>query len=266
MDKLPSPDERAGQSPAPQTWREFLMRELARRKIPRAWQARLMEELDDHLSDLKEEMMSTTSDCVPSPEGRLGKPHEIAAAAAMEYRRIGFFAQRPVLTYFVGPLVMVPVVFTAFLFLFLFTAGVALEGIMCIVGAEPPHKMNPAANGIAHALVLGTRFVPFAFFAWMFCHFARRHGRGWRCVLSACTVIAMYAGLYSITLQTPTEQQQNGMLTMGLAIPPQELTNFLQAAVPLAVGLLFLGRMSSGRSSSCHPGATLTASSQVAAG
>ena len=103
MDKLPSRDERAGETPAPQPWREDLIRELARRKIPRAWQARLLEELDDHLSDLKEEMMSTTAEHIPSPEERLGKPHELAESAATEYRRLGFFARRPVLTYFVGP-------------------------------------------------------------------------------------------------------------------------------------------------------------------
>jgi len=268
VDKLPLPEERAGETPTPRAWREELIRELTRRKIPRAWQARLLEELDDHLSDLKEKRMSTTTEPFPSPEGRLGRPHEIAAAAAAEYRKLGFFARRPVLTYFVGPLVMVPVAFVAFLFLFFlffFTAGLALEGIMSIVGAEPPHDMNPTANGIANALVLSTRFVPFAFFAWMFCHFARRHGRGWRCVLSACTVVAVYAGLFSIALQAPTGQD-NGSLTMGLAIPPQQLTNFLQAAVPLAVGLLFIWRVSAGRSSSFHSGTTLRASSQVAAG
>ena len=210
-----------------------------------------------------------TTEPFPSPEDRLGAPHEVAAAAAAEYRKLGFFAQRPVLTYFVGPLVMVPVAFVAFLFIFffsLFAAGLALDEIMYIVGAEPPHDMNPAANGIASALVLSTRFVPFAFFAWMFCHFARRHGRGWRCVLSACTVVAVYAGLFSMTLQAPTAEQDGGSLTMGLAIPPQMPLNFLQAAVPLAVGLLFIWRISAGRSSPSHPGSALTASSQVAAG
>jgi HAAS len=268
MDKSRSREDMAGETRALREWRERLREELKRRKIPAAWQIRLMEELDDHLFDLKEERMSTT-DLNAAAVERLGQPEQIAEAAATECRKLGFFAQRPVLTYFVGPLVMVPVAFVAFLFLFfffLFAAGLALDEIMYIVGAEPPHDMNPAANGIASALVLSTRFVPFAFFAWMFCHFARRHGRGWRCVLSACTVVAVYAGLFSMTLQAPTSEQDSGSLTMGLAIPPQMPLNFLQAAVPLAVGLLFLWRMSTGRSSPSHPGSALTASSQVAAG
>ncbi len=111
MDKLPLLEERAGETPTPLAWRDELIRELMRRKIPRAWQARLMEELDDHLSDLKEERMSATTEPFSSPEERLGAPHQIAAAAAAEYRKLGFFARRPVLTYFALPIVATPAVF-----------------------------------------------------------------------------------------------------------------------------------------------------------
>lgn len=265
MSKSPSREERAGETPTPLAWRENVIRELTRRKIPRAWQARLLEELDDHLSDLKEERMSTTAEQLQSPEDRLGVPHEIAAAAAAEYRKLGFFARRPVLTYFLLPIVAVPAAFVAFLLVAMPLLSLSLDGAAWLLGAESHMLSSSAANGLVGTVVLATRFVPFALLAWLFCLLARRHGRGWRCVLSACTVVAVYAALYSVTMQDRTEAQQ-GSLMMSLAIPPQKLSNILQAAVPLAVGLLFVWRMSAGRSSSSHPGSAITTSSQVAAG
>jgi hypothetical protein len=247
MDKSPSPDA------SPAAWRDDLIRELKRRKIPRAWQVRLLEELDDHLSDLKEETMDTNAGNVnacpqPSTEARLGVPREIAEAASAEYRRLGFFARRPVVTYVVGPLLIVPAAFVAFVVfvgVVMALVGLGLDGIMWLMGAQPPDITNDTANGLVRAAVFGMRFLPFGFLAWIFCHLTRRHSRGWRCVLSACTIVAVYAGLLSVTMQAFTEYQ-SGLLTMGVVVPPKSI-NLLQAAVPLAVGLLFIWRTTARR-------------------
>src|SRR5215207_5474360 len=103
MDTLPLPED----NPA-ERWQADLRQEL-RRSVPPAWRERLLEELTDHLSDLNKE---TGMDPL-AQQTRLGSPQEIAAACAAEYRRLGFFARRPLLTYVAGPLVLVPVTVAA---------------------------------------------------------------------------------------------------------------------------------------------------------
>jgi hypothetical protein len=236
MDTSRSPDK------AQDRWREELLCELARRRIPRQWQARLLEELADHLTDLKEETMSTSSGPLTPPEARLGRPQEVAAAAAAEYRKLGFFARRPVLTYLLGPLVAVPAAVVGFLLVAMPLLELGLEGAWRLGGGEPPPVSDAAANAMVGAVVYAARFVPFALIAWLYCRLARRHGRGWRCVMSACAVVAVYAGLFDVTMQARTAQQ-SGTLMMGLALPPAELVHLAQAAAPLAVGAAFLWRM-----------------------
>ena len=229
-DKLPSPEEAAA------SWQEQLRQEL-HRSVPSAWRERLLEELTDHLSDLKEEAGMETF----AHEARLGSPQEIAAAAAAEYRQLGFFARRPLLTYLVGPLVVVPVTAFAVVFLGCFVFGMALEALFWLMGVEPPLESSAVvANAQVQFLAFGFRFLPFAPLAWFFCRLAHRHGRGWTSAMLACGVIAVYALLFTVTLTAETAEQQ-GMLMIGLSLPfPTHWFNYLQAAAPLAVGFSFL--------------------------
>ena len=205
------------------------------RSVPPAWRERLLEELTDHLSDLKEE-----ADMETLAEDRLGSPETIAAAAATEYRKLGFFARRPVLTYWIGPLVLVPVTVLLVLFLTSIVLGVMLEAGLWALGVQPSDVDVAMDNAMAQALVFPMRFLPFALAAWFFCRVARRHGRGWQSVLPACGIVAAYALIYTVTLTAKTAEQP-GLLMIGLGLSPSTWwLNFLQAAVPLVIAYLFL--------------------------
>jgi hypothetical protein len=247
VNKSPLYDGRAGGTPAPRAWREALTKELVRRKLPSAWQDRLMEELDDHYSDLMEENMNAVSKQPSLPDQRLGAPHEIAAAAGAEYRRLGFFARRPLLTYVAGPLVLVPLTVVIFIALGIGVLGTAVAIVCWLTGTHSSELNSVAGNFVAQALVFSFRFIPFVAAAWFFCRLARYHGRSWRSVLVAGTITSFYALFFTITL-TPKVADHEGLLMVGLSIPPTHLLNFLQAAVPLVLMCTFLWRTAPGSS------------------
>jgi len=228
--KSPSSDAASHQ------WHEELRRELTR-QVPPAWRDRLLEELADHWSDLQEETKSMDAASLSSPEDRLGSPQTIAAAAAAECKKLGFFARRPLLTYVAGPLLLVPVAVVLVLFVGCAAAGLVFETAYWLLGVRPPDIA--VENAIAQALVFPMRFLPFPAAAWFFCRLARRHGHTWRVALAACTIVSLYALVYTVTLTTKTADQP-GLLMIGLGLPPRPLFNFLQAAAPLAIALLFL--------------------------
>lgn len=254
MEKSPSREERE--------WREALRDELQRRKIPRAWQARLMEELDDHLSDLKEERMSTT-EFDKSVVERLGHPEQIAEAAAAEYRKLGFFARHPVLTYFVLPIVTMPLALVLFVELIMLPTSWALGSFEA--GVVDETRVTLVANSLVATAANLVRFVPFAAVAWFFACLARWHGRGWRCVLSACGIVAIYAATFSVTIKAKTATEQ-GKIMMALTFPPQQAVGYLQAAVPLALGLLVAWRNQSRRPPQQNAPSPSPSAFQVAAG
>jgi hypothetical protein len=228
------------QSPELERWREELLQSLARQRVPPKWRDRLIEELEDHLSDLKENQMSMDANL--TAQERLGTPDELASAAAGEYRKLGFFARRPVLTYVLGPLLLVPILFAVFLLVTIPVLGLVAQGIFALIDSgydgNGPHA---AGELIAWAITMSFRFVPFALFAWLFCWLARRQARDWRAVMSACATISVYAALLFATIEAPTATQK-GTLIIGLALPPRELLVVVQAIVPLAIGAIFLWR------------------------
>ncbi len=228
------------QSPEHERWREELLQSLVRQRVPPKWRDRLIEELEDHLSDLKENQVSMDANL--NAQERLGTPNELASVAAGEYRKLGFFARRPVLTWVIGPLMLVPILFALFLLVAIPVLGLVAHGIFALI--DPGYDgQGPHAAGelIAWAITMSFRFVPFALFAWLFCWFARRQARDWRSVMSACAIISVYAVLLFVTIEAPTVTQK-GTLTIGLALPPRELIAVIQAMVPLAIGALYLWR------------------------
>ena len=110
-----------------------------------------------------------------SPRDRLGSPPTIAAAAAAECRKLGFFARRPLVTYVAGPILLVPVAVVVVLFAGCFALSAALASVFWLTGIQPPEANVTVDNLIAQGLVLPLRFLPFALAAWFFCRLARRH-------------------------------------------------------------------------------------------
>jgi hypothetical protein len=95
-----------------------------------------LEELEDHLIDLEENEMSMDADSRQLAETRLGSPHELAAVAAAEYRKLGFLARHPVLTYVAGPLLLTPVFFVAFVLAAVAVLTLAVHAGEAVLGAK----------------------------------------------------------------------------------------------------------------------------------
>jgi hypothetical protein len=242
-------------TPAEARWRDALREELSRRKIPVVWQRRLMDELDDHLSDLKEEHMADAHGAAANLESvveRLGEPGQVAASAAAEYRKLGLLARRPVITFFLVPIIATPLWLTAFIaltMLAMLPIGWALDSGE---SAQNSEAAITATNALAVAAVNLWRFVPFALAAWWFARLANRYGRGWRCILASCGIVAIYAALFGVSVQAKTATEP-GSLMMGFHLPPQTFLPYLQAAIPLAVATWFLWRSRPSRNDPSRP-------------
>ena len=244
MSKSPSPDHERTR------WREELSKALDRQRIPLPWRDRLLEELEDHLSDLEEKSMDADSRALP--ETRLGLPHDLAAAAAVEYRKLGFFARRPVLTYVAGPVVLTPILFVAFLFLTVPVLWLAAKAVETLAEVLVPGPEGPDPAGVLYAtyasvISFSFRFIPFALLAWMFCRLARRQGRNGRWAMAACALIGLYAAVLIAEFRPAAWSEQGSLmnsLIVGVLIMPYRLINLVQALVPVAIGALFVWRSS----------------------
>src|SRR3954471_8394018 len=95
--------------------REELERELRRQRLPAAYIARLLSELDDHYEDLVEERSTSMGAARKLQTGqehwdeRLGNPTQLALFAAEQYRARSFWGRHPVVTFVLGPLPMLVV-------------------------------------------------------------------------------------------------------------------------------------------------------------
>ena len=180
--------------------------------------------------------MSMDADSQALPEMRLGLPQDLAARAAAEYRKLGFFARHPILTFGVGPVVLTPIFFVT----------LALLVIPLLLSLPVPGDM--LFDIYVHGIRLGFHYVPFAIVAWMFCRLARRQGRGWRCIVPACAIIGLYAAVLVAGFYPAMPGGQNSVM-VGVYYPPFHFGNHLQALVPLAIGALHLWPSAPGRSS-----------------
>ncbi len=93
-----------------QPWLGKVRQRLAEHTLPPNYVQRFMEELTDHLEDLKEEGMDRNS------FSRLGEPEQVAEAAAIVYRRRSFLGRHPAaafLVFGVSPVVSLIALFIA---------------------------------------------------------------------------------------------------------------------------------------------------------
>jgi uncharacterized membrane protein YobD (UPF0266 family) len=78
-----------------QPWLDEVRQRLARQALPPTYVQRFLEELTDHLEDLKEEKMEVDLN------SRLGEPEQVADNAVAAYRRRSFLARHPVAAFLV---------------------------------------------------------------------------------------------------------------------------------------------------------------------
>src|SRR3954447_13496747 len=96
--------------PSRDEWQQELRRELRSQRLPAAYIARLLSELDDHYEDLFEERSSSMGAArklqvqQDDSEQRLGDPTRLAVFAAEQYHTRSFWGRHPVVTFVFGPL------------------------------------------------------------------------------------------------------------------------------------------------------------------
>lgn len=231
-----------------QPWLDEVRWRLTRHALPPSYIQRFVEELSDHLEDLKEENMDTDAAC-----SRLGKPSQVADGAAMGYRRHSLLGRHPVMALLVFGLL--PVVSLV--------ALVALEigGLLVLPdGWGKPlfaglSRLGSSASVLAAYLVSLLIVVPSVFVSVLYSWLAGRSGIGRKWILLSCTILAVLAALPMCTARI-AGTSADSWISIGLWRPenmwhlhdffswtfcrPQQLIQFL---VPLAIGCWFMWRM-----------------------
>jgi hypothetical protein len=104
------------------------------------------------------------------------------------------------------------------------------------VADEMPVWAPPVMQG----LVWTMRFLPFFAGAILFCHLARRGHCGSRWSFAACSLVALLALVFMVSLTLPTNGPGSGALTLGVGLPPRP-DQWLQAVLPLSVWVFYAG-------------------------
>ena len=238
----------------------------------RAYIQRLLDELDDHITDLHDERnrhmknpenkAADGIDGSGTPHGaasadilnlydHLGDPAQLAAFAAKQYHHRSFLGRHPILTFLVMPL--------PFALLLMITLGLtcymAIQAIAWLIpqsmqGNEVSefiyYNQHPLMCNLIKAAVgaVFTIFPPLLA-ALFFCRIARRNSCSNRWSLAACVLIAIWAGAFFFKCAGPT-RPGNGMMMVGITIWPFD-PNFLLLFIPKfalasAIGLLLIKR------------------------
>jgi len=220
-----------------QPWPEQLRSELRRQGLPPRYIDRLVEELADHVLDSQTEHASMEAQ--PAFE-RLGTTTHLAAAARREFDLRSFAGRHPWLTFALGPVAFVPILFVS-----LMAGTTAILWVIATTcewlapswpSAETLTRLEPWILAGYDAYV---RFIPFALAALIFCRWGRGcHLRRWP--LLACAIVAIIAGFF-VTKLTPATPDQPGLWVIGFGFRP-ELRQLLQLVPPLAIAGWFLVR------------------------
>lgn len=218
-----------------QRWRERLLSELRRQRLPARYRDRLLEEWTDHAIDLLQQQEHSSMDAESLLDQKMGTPTELARAARREYRPRSLARRHPVWAFLVAPL---PVVFMAFVVFCLlsFGCGMAITALAARLGGPAQSFVTDADNAFAIWLHYGCRFVPFTVAAVLFSYLARKGDLHWWSFASCCIIAALAATFHSQLLSTDGR-------TTGWSIgfgTPLGLNQLAQVALPLllAIGAL----------------------------
>jgi hypothetical protein len=229
-------------------WHEQLRIELHQQGLPATYIDRLVEELADHAVDSQTE---NTSMDAQQACAKIGTTTELAAAARHEFDRRTFAGRYPVLTFVLGPIAFVPLLYVSCMLIFFGVAWViicALEimapGILSQMADATKNRVEPWLVACFNAY---SRFVPFVLAAWLYCRIGQRLSlapwerarvrvKGWSFI--ACLITALIAGLL-FTKSTPATATGLGMYTVGLTFRPSS-RQLLQLLAPLAVAAWFV--------------------------
>jgi hypothetical protein len=220
-------------------WRETLRGDLLQQNLPAAYIDRLVDELSDHLIDTQRENPSMEAQ---QASDRLGTTKQLAAVARHEFCRTTFAARHPYLSFVIGPIALVPVLYVSLLlgpYLILATLAIPFD----LATGNTPFQVSEESSTLSSYWIACCyhhffRFVPFALAACIFSYWGRKAGmRRWAIV--ACGIVAAWAGA-TVSSVRPVD---NGLAAwmFGLALKPS-FNQLFQLLVPLAIAAWFLLR------------------------
>lgn len=221
---------------------EHLTNELMRRGLPRAYISRLVEELDDHITDLIDDRrfaMSKDAGRTIEVEKQIGHVEHLALCADTEFRKRTFWGRHPLLTFLLAP---IPVLLFTWALCF---AGEALvvKALPTVLGDAYRLEGRPATEwprpmfGIIWTLLSVAMIAPPVVAVVLFCQLARRSQVSWRWWSCAVLLISALAGLYHCHLTLPLEPGR-GALAIGFGTAG-EATRWLQFLLPVSIAAWF---------------------------
>ncbi|MGO9112275.1 MAG: HAAS signaling domain-containing protein [Thermoguttaceae bacterium] len=230
-----------------QPWLDRVRERLARQALPPSYVQRFLEELTDHLEDLKEENME--ADAI----SRLGEPEQVVEAAVTAYRRHSFLGRHPAAAFLVFG--VSPVVSLVALI------ALVIVGLLVLPdGWDKPlfaglRQFGPSASvALAYLGSLLIVVIPSIVASILYGWLARRSGISKKWILLSCTVLAVLAALPMCTAKVSAIPDENWM-GLRLWYPPSIVQSYnfffwtfcrpqqlMQFLVPLAVGLWFIRR------------------------
>lgn len=197
---------------------------------PRRRMRQLIQEITDHREDLTRAATLkglSGEEAVIWVNAQLGDPLYLAEHQMILLRRSSWFGRYSLISFFLLPLLMVPVLWALLLALDLYV-GYAL-------GFDwDPKKFRVAADNpvVFHQLVLAFHLagsLAFGLVAFLFCWLARRAAAGRRWMLVACGICTLYALFTWVSISRHN-------FAIGVSWHP----HWLQAAVPGLVGITIL--------------------------
>jgi len=193
---------------------------------PRCRMRQLVQEVTDHREDLKQAASLkglSEAEADAWVNAQLGDPLYLAEQQMILLRRSSWFGRYSLISFFLLPLLTVPILWGALLALDL-SVGYALG-----FGWDPKKFRMAADNPVVfHQLLLAFRLavdVAFGLVTLLFCWLSRRAAAGRRWMLVACGICSLYGLFTWIRIARHN-------FTIGISSHPQ----WLQAAVPLLVG------------------------------
>jgi len=225
---------------ATSSWLDDVQKRLLRQGLPPSYVQRFMEELTDHLDDLKGENMEGDK------SSKLGDPEQVADNAVAAYRRRSSFGRHPVarfLVFGVSPFVT-PVA--------LFVVSVCLIGLVAALCERLGLLSNEGRlipNGpVEHLLSVSFSVIPAILTTVAYCKLAKWLGiaRTWM-VVSCVVLAAMAIPCWCVNFRLANHSVAS--CNVGLWIPGwgawcplTTIRSLIQPFVPLAIGWWFLRR------------------------
>ena len=215
-----------------QDWLEAVALQLHSTGVGVREQQRLLAELRDHIDDLyceeRNHAMSIEALNGGLLEQRLGKPEEVAAAAAVHAPRDKFARRHPIVTFLLLPIPALVLLWTTY------TLGLA--GLLQLFRE---YKDADWAVSLIGILIHGLAYVPAVALILLIAWVAVRSRSRIAWWLAASVMVAVVSWLMMVSFSMPTTPG-TGQLQVGMGFPPN-IACWPQFAVPLLVALALLG-------------------------